>query len=104
MGNRDCIEKYLADPDEMHLTDFCFHCRKRFSYVYNFFANWTNEIRIEAILAFDSNQIYPVCLKGNRASLSEDYQNVLAYMQLLDEHRYQQIDEMDVCGQAARDG
>ena len=39
----------------------CFHHGERFRYVYNYYAQWQCDIRLEATLPFDPKRFYPVC-------------------------------------------
>ena len=55
---------------------------------YNFYAHWVHEIRIEQILPFDPNAIYPLCTGGARAAPPESCGGPWAYLQLLDHLTY----------------
>jgi hypothetical protein len=56
----------------MPLRDFRLQCGKRFRCVYNYFAYWACDIRLEAILPCDPKHFYPVCIDGKRVAPPEE--------------------------------
>jgi Tc toxin complex TcA C-terminal TcB-binding domain/Plasmid pRiA4b ORF-3-like protein len=57
-----------ADTSRIRLRDVRWQCGKRFRYVYNYFAGWACDIRLEAILACDPTRVYPICIEGQRVA------------------------------------
>ncbi len=60
----------------------------RFHYVYNFYAQWQCDVRLEATLPVDPQQVCPVCIGGKRPAPPEHVQDAWTYLELLDEHRF----------------
>ena len=83
-----------ADTRYMQLRDFRLRCGEGFRYVYNYFADWACDIRLEAVLPCDSTRVYPVCVDGKRAAPPEECAGTWAYMERLDQHRSPPIDAM----------
>ena len=77
-----------ADTRHVMLSAFGFHRGERFRYVYNYFAHWQCDLRLEAVLPYDSKRFYPVCTGGKRAAPPEDCAGTWAYLEQLDAHRY----------------
>ena len=55
-----------ADTRHITLSAFGFRRGERFRYVYNYFARWQCDLRLEAVLPYDSKRFYPVCTGGKR--------------------------------------
>ena len=53
-----------ADTRYMQPRDVRLRCGERFWYVYNYFADWACDIRLEAILPCDPTRVYPICNGG----------------------------------------
>ena len=70
------------------LSQFQFRRGERFRYVYDYTAYWVCDIRLEATLPVDPKLVYPVCTGGKNASPSENFQDVQAYMEHIDQHHY----------------
>ena len=70
------------------LSQFQFRKGERFRYVYDYYAYWVCDIRLEATLPVDPKLVYPVCTGGKNASPSEIFLDVQAYMEHIDDHRY----------------
>jgi hypothetical protein len=70
-----------ADTRSVTLSQFQFHKGERFRYVYDYYAYWVCDIRLEATLPVDPKCIYPVCTGGKNASPSENFLDVQAYLQ-----------------------
>jgi hypothetical protein len=77
-----------ADTGGATLSQFQFRRGERFLYVYDYYAYWVCDIRLEATLPVDPKLVYPVCTGGKNASPSENFLDVQAYMEHLDDHRY----------------
>lgn len=77
---------HLDEPEAVKLLQFCFRPGERFRYLYNLSARWEADIRLEAVVAPDVKQIYPVCVGGQRAAPPEDGAGAWAYMERLDQH------------------
>ena len=77
-----------ADTQHVSLNAFGFHQGERFRYVYNFYAQWQCDVRLEATLPVDPQQVCPVCLGGKRPAPPEHVQDAWTYLELLDEHRF----------------
>jgi hypothetical protein len=77
-----------ADTRSVTLSQFQFHKGEKFRYVYDYYAYWACDIRLEATLPVDPKCIYPVCTGGKNASPSENFLDVQAYMEHIDQHRY----------------
>ena len=76
-----------ADTRHIRLDAFGFHQGERFRYVYNFFAQWQCDIRLESTFPFDPQRFYPVCTGGKWAAPPEHVQDAWAYLELLNEYR-----------------
>jgi hypothetical protein len=77
-----------ADTWHVMLRSFGFQCGERFRYVYNYFAQWECDIRLEAVLPVDPTQYYPVCTGGKRPAPPEDGDGPWAYLEQFDTHRF----------------
>ena len=70
----------MLRPDEVSWIE-------RFRYVYDYTAYWVCDIRLEATLPVDPKLVYPVYTGGKKASPSENFPNVQAYMKHIDDPR-----------------
>lgn len=84
------------------LRDVRWQCGERFRYVYNYFADWACDIRLEAILPCDPTRVYPICIGGQRAAPPEECAGTWGYMERLDQHRSPPIDAMLVVANAIK--
>jgi hypothetical protein len=75
-----------VDPRQVPLATLRLHRGERLTYVYNFIDHWECELRLEAMLLWDLQRHYPVCLGGKRAVPPEDCGGAWAYLQLVDQH------------------
>lgn len=57
---------------------------QKFIYVYDFGADWQHVLKVEGVLAPESDALYPRCLKGQRACPPEDCGGIWNYSNLLD--------------------
>ncbi len=73
-----------ADTRHVLLAEFRFYPGERFRYVYDYIAYWVCDLRLEAILPFDPQRFYPVCIGGNHASPAEDCPGAWAYLERLE--------------------
>jgi Plasmid pRiA4b ORF-3-like protein len=92
------------DTDTRHVTLRSFGLRQgeRFQYVYNYYAHWQCDIRLEATAPWDPTRFYPVCTGGQRPAPPEHVQDTQTYLELLDEHRYPSWDALRVLADAAQ--
>ena len=77
-----------ADTQAAILSQFRLRKGERFRYIYDYYAYWVCDIRLEAILPIDPKRSYPVCTGGKNASPSENFEDVQAYMKHIDQHLY----------------
>ena len=85
------------------LSQFRLRKGERFRYVYDYYAYWVCDIRLEAILPVEPKRFYPVCTGGKNASPSENFQDVQAYMEHIDQHRYNlPLEAMNVMADALK--
>lgn len=75
---------FADDPHRVRLADFRLRCGERFRYEYDFTDGWELDIRVEQILAFDPERVYPHCTAGRRAAPPEDFGGPWAYLARLD--------------------
>ena len=58
---------FSDNPHSVYLDDFAPDVGDRFTYTYNFFDNWLNDIHIEAIESvLKAGDSVPYCTEGNR--------------------------------------
>jgi Plasmid pRiA4b ORF-3-like protein len=76
-----------ADTRMVRLSAFGLHQGERFLYVYNYWADWQCDIRLEAVLPVEPDRFYPVCTGGQRPAPPEPVHDAWTYLELLDEHR-----------------
>ena len=91
-----------ADTRHVMLSSFGFQRGERFRYVYNYYAQWQCDIRLESTLPFDPQRFYPVCTGGKRPAPPEHVHDAWTYLELLDEHRYPSLDALRVLADAAQ--
>ena len=71
---------FQDDPQKTRLDQFNFSLRDRFRYEYNFHDSWKHEIRLEKIIDFAPEKIYPVCIGGSRGTPPEECGGAWAFM------------------------
>ncbi|MHA1727452.1 MAG: plasmid pRiA4b ORF-3 family protein [Promethearchaeota archaeon] len=86
--------------DQVQLANFISMEHKRIHYTYDFGDNWDHEIVLEKILPWDSELVYPKCIKGKRATPPEDCGGPWGYERFRDmlknsEHEEDEEDEED---------
>ena len=92
-----------ADTRTAMLRQFRLRKGERFRYVYDYYAYWVCDIRLEAILPVDPKRSYPVCTGGKNASPSENFEDVKAYMTHIDRHLYDlPVEAMNVVADALK--
>jgi hypothetical protein len=91
-----------AETRQVMLQSLGFQWGERFRYVYNYYAQWQCDIRLEATLPCDLQRFYPVCTGGQRPAPPEHVHDVWTYLELLDEHRYPSWDVLRVLADAAQ--
>jgi Plasmid pRiA4b ORF-3-like protein len=67
------------------LAEFHFRLGERFLYKYDCGDGWEHQIRLECLLPFQPQQIYPLCIGGKRSGPPEDCGGVVAFQQQRDE-------------------
>ena len=78
---------FLEDARRVPLSRFRLHSGERFSYEYDFTADWKLDIRLERALSLDPNRALSSCVGGSRAAPPEDCAGALDYLKRLDWHR-----------------
>jgi hypothetical protein len=91
-----------AETRTVRLHRFGLRHGERFRYVYNYYAQWQCDMRLEATLPFDPKRFYPVCTGGKRPAPPEHVQDAWTYLALLDEHRYPSWEALRVLADAAQ--
>jgi hypothetical protein len=91
-----------TDTRHITLDAFGFQKGERFRYVYNYYAQWQCDIRLESTLPFDPKRYYPVCTGGKRPAPPEQVQDAWTYLALLDEQRYPSWEALRVLADAAQ--
>jgi len=91
-----------ADTGTVRLHRFGLRHGERFRYVYNYYAQWQCDIRLESTLPFDPKRYYPVCTGGQRPAPPEQVQDAWTYLALRDEHRYPSWEALRVLADGAQ--
>lgn len=91
-----------ADTRSVTLQSFGFRSGERFRYVYNYYAQWQCDIRLEATVRYDRKRFYPVCTGGKWPAPPEHVQDAQTYLTLLDEYRYPSWDALRVLAETAQ--
>jgi hypothetical protein len=91
-----------ADTRHVTLNAFGFQQGERFRYVYNYYAQWQCDLRLEATLPLDPRRFYPVCTGGQRPAPPEHVHDAWSYLELLDAHRYPSWEALRVLADAAQ--
>ena len=91
-----------ADTRHVTLQSFDLQPGERFRYVYNYYAPWQCDLRLEAMVAYDPKKLYPVCTGGTWPAPPEHVQDAQTYLALLDEHRYPSWEALQVLAEAAQ--
>ena len=68
--------------DGVRLVDLGLRERERFAYVYNFFAGWRHDLRVEKIGPLQPRRRYPHCLAGARRAPPDGCDGPAAYLHL----------------------
>jgi hypothetical protein len=63
---------FRDNPHRVALSGFRFRPGERFTYYYDFIADWRLDVRVEQLLSRDPQRAYPVCVGGARAGPPED--------------------------------
>jgi len=89
------------DDRDVCLKDFHFHIGESFLYEYNFYCFWQVEVRLENVLAFDTNKSYPKCIAGKGDPPPEDVGGPADYMAWLDDrYSYDTLKAVDTLNEA----
>jgi hypothetical protein len=73
---------FSDDPCTVRLDNFRFRINEIFFYEYDFIDGWRHQIRVEAILAPETQQHYPICIDGRRSCPPEDCGGPRVFMEL----------------------
>jgi hypothetical protein len=76
---------FSQNAHQVRLAEFHFRLGERFLYEYDFGDGWEHQIRLERILPFQPQQIYPICIGGKRSGPPEDCGGVAAFQQQREE-------------------
>jgi Plasmid pRiA4b ORF-3-like protein len=79
---------FRTDAKKALLSQFHFRVNERFLYEYDFGDLWQHQIRFEGIEPVREKKLYPVCVGGACASPPEDCGGPEAYMEKMDDHRW----------------
>jgi hypothetical protein len=91
-----------AGTRHVTLQRFGFQPGERFRYVYNYYAPWQCDLRLETTVPYDTKKFYPVCTGGKWPAPPEHVQDAQTYLALLDEHRYPSWEALQVLADAAQ--
>ena len=91
-----------ADTRHVLLGSFGLQQGERFQYVYNYYAPWQCDIRLEAMRPWEPKRLFPVCTGGQRPAPPEHVQDAQTYLEMLDAHRYPSLDALRVLVDAAQ--
>ncbi len=72
---------FTDDPEKVFLAGFRFRLRERFLYEYDFYDSWEHDVRLEKVLPFNAQRIFPVCTGGQRLAPPEDCGGARVYME-----------------------
>jgi len=76
----------MGNVHKIKLSQFGFREREKFSYEYDFNCSWKHQIRVEAILPDESNQVLPVCTVGKGSCPPENCGGVVGFITLGQQH------------------
>ena len=94
---------FTTDAGKVLLSQFRFRVNERLLYEYDFGDLWQHQIRFEGVQPIGGKKIYPVCVGGACASPPEDYGGPKAYMENIDDHRWNPpLDELQLIADARR--
>ena len=92
---------FRTDAKKALLSQFHFRINERFLYEYDFGDLWQHQIRFEGIEPVREKKLYPVCVGGACASPREDCGGPKAYMENIDDHRWNPpLDELQLIADA----
>lgn len=91
-----------ANTRHVILQSFGFQPGERFRYIYNYYAPWQCDLRLEATVPYDTKKWYPVCTGGKWPAPPEHVQDAQTYLALRDEHRYPSWEALQVLADAAQ--
>lgn len=74
----------VQDERKIRLNQIVSTEKFKFRYTYDFGDNWEHTILVEKILPVDPAQIYPICIKGKRATPPEDVGGPWGYADFLE--------------------
>jgi hypothetical protein len=92
---------FTTDARKVLLSQFRFRVNERLLYEYDFCDLWQHQIRFEGVQHIGGKNIYPVCAGGAYASPPEDCGGAKAYMENIDDHRWNPLlDELQLIADA----
>jgi hypothetical protein len=92
---------FTTDARKVLLSQFSFRVNERLLYEYDFGDLWQHQIRFEGVQPIGGKNIYPVCVGGACASPREDCGGPKAYMENIDDHRWNPpLDELQLIADA----
>lgn len=72
---------FRDDAHRVRLAGLRLRESERFTYTYNFFADWRLDLRVEAITVAEPSTTYPRCTGGRRAGPPEEWGGPWEYLQ-----------------------
>jgi hypothetical protein len=72
---------FRDDARQVRLASLGLREGERFTYTYNFFANWRLDLRLEQITCAQSGRVYPRCTGGRRAGPPENWNGSWHFLQ-----------------------
>jgi len=85
---------FRDDPNQVRLSQFRLRPGERFLYEYDFAERWRLDVRLEAILPAEPQQVYPLCSAGKHACPPEECGGVEDY--LANRHLLEQTQQQDL--------
>jgi hypothetical protein len=77
---------FRDDARTVRLGDLGLRLRERFSYEYNFFADWQVDLRVEQIRPAEPGRLYPRCTGGRRAGPPEGWDGAWEFLRRTQPH------------------
>jgi hypothetical protein len=77
---------FMGNVHEIKLSQFGLREREKFSYEYDFNCSWKHQIRVEAILPNENDQVLPICTAGKGSCPPENCGGVVGFITLCQQH------------------
>jgi len=71
---------FSDDPNQVRLSQFRLRPSERFLYEYDFTDRWRLNVRLQAVLPAEAQQVYPVCTAGKYVCPPQDCSGVEDYL------------------------